>query len=136
MIVRRELDAAPSAVDEVLELVDGLTAGLGETVAFDLRLACEEIFVNIVSYAYPGGTGRASLTWEHDPVARRVTVTFEDSGIPFNPLDQPAPDLGVPIAEREIGGLGIVMARQRVDEMRYERAHGRNVLTLVKECRA
>ncbi|GAB2470606.1 ATP-binding protein [Xylanimonas ulmi] len=132
MITRRQFDASPEAVDDMLSLVDTLTQGLDAKVAFDLRLACEEILVNIVSYAYPNGGGRLTVTWDHDTAAHAVVVRFEDSGIPFNPLDQPSPALDVPMAEREIGGLGIMMALQRADDVRYERREGINVLTLTK----
>ena len=61
-----------------------------------------------------------------------MTLTFLDSGIPFNPLDRTDPDVSLPAEEREIGGLGIFMTRKSMDDVRYEFRDGQNVLTLIK----
>ena len=127
---RREFEAAPRAVGELLEFVDGMTAGLPTSTAHKLRLACEEVAVNVATYAYPDGDGRVAITWEDDADGKRVRVRFEDSGVPFNPLENPAPDLAAPLQERAIGGLGIMMVRRLMDDVQYVYLEGKNVLTL------
>jgi serine/threonine-protein kinase RsbW len=127
---RREFDATLSAMAEVMTFVEEMTKDLPEKAAYDLRLASEEIAVNIASYAYPDGGGRLAISWNYDVDSGTVTAEFEDSGVPFNPLEAQEPDLDVPVGERKIGGLGIMMVRERMHDVRYRRAAGRNVLTV------
>ncbi|HEV3380681.1 MAG TPA: ATP-binding protein [Trebonia sp.] len=130
MIQRKEFYATFEAIAEMMDFVDGMTKDLPEKAIYDLRLASEEIVVNIVNYAYPTGDGRLAIAWNHDPESGTVIAEFEDSGVPFNPLGYPAPTLGVPIENRNIGGLGIMMVRKRMHDVRYRRAAGTNVLTI------
>ena len=128
---RREFEARPEAVGQMLEFVDAMTVGLPTKASHDLRMACEEILVNIASYAYPAGDGQVTVLWDDDR-AGTVQVRFEDAGTPFDPLDTPEPDLDVPIAERAIGGLGIMLVRRLMDDVQYSRAEGKNILTITK----
>jgi serine/threonine-protein kinase RsbW len=130
MIQRNEFDATFEAIAEIMDLVEDMTKGLPEKAMYDLRLASEEIVVNIVTYAYPAAGGPLAITWDNDREKSTVTVEFEDSGIPFNPLEYPAPAVDVPLENREIGGLGIMMVRKRMRDVRYRRAAGTNVLTV------
>jgi len=126
----RTFAANMDAVPEMMGFVSGLCAGLPEQAVFDMTLACEEIFVNIASYAYPDGEGELTLRWSDDAEKRRLTLVFEDSGVPFDPLQKEEPNLSVPFQERKIGGLGIMMVRQRMDCVRYAYRDGKNVLTI------
>lgn len=62
----------------------------------------------------------------------RLTVTLTDNGRPFNPLDTAAPDTTRSVEERPVGGLGIHLGRQLMDEVHCHRRGGRNVVVLVK----
>lgn len=97
-----------------------------------ISVAAEEIYVNIAHYAYAPETGTATLRLELQEEPPAVTLTFLDSGIPFNPLDRTDPDVSLPAEEREIGGLGIFMTRKSMDDLRYEFRDGQNILTLTK----
>jgi anti-sigma regulatory factor (Ser/Thr protein kinase) len=97
-----------------------------------ISVAAEEIYVNIAHYAYAPETGTVTLRLELQEEPPAVTLTFLDSGIPFNPLDRTDPDVSLPAEEREIGGLGIFMTRKSMDDLRYEFRDGQNVLTLTK----
>ena len=97
-----------------------------------LVVAAEEIFVNIARYAYAPGTGEATLRLEITEEPPAATVTFLDSGVPFNPLEKPDPDVTLPAEDREIGGLGIFMTKKVMDEVRYEYRDGKNVLAIKK----
>lgn len=134
MIERREFDATFESIAEMMDFVEGMTKDFSSRAAYDLRLASEEIVVNIVNYAYPAGGGRVAIVWNHDQKSGTVTVEFKDSGIPFNPLEVAEPTLDVPLADRKIGGLGIMMVRKRMHDMRYRRAAGMNVLTIEYQC--
>ena len=61
-----------------------------------------------------------------------AVLTFIDGGVPFDPLTRKAPDVTLSAEEREIGGLGIFLTRKLMDEVRYRREDGRNILTLRK----
>ena len=95
----------------------------------DINVAVEEIFVNIASYAYQPDTGYASISIT---VGNEAVIRIEDTVIPFNPLEQPTPDMDIPLMEREIGGLGIYFARKLMDEVLYKYEDNKNVLTLIK----
>jgi anti-sigma regulatory factor (Ser/Thr protein kinase) len=98
----------------------------------DLDMIVEEIFINIANYAYgpEGGTASIRVTTETDP--KRVSVTLSDSGIPYNPLLKQDPDVTLPAEKRKIGGLGIYMVKQSMDDFTYEYSEGRNVTTITK----
>lgn len=97
-----------------------------------IDLAVEEIFINIANYAYAPGKGKATVRVEvsNDPVA--VTITFVDRGIPYDPLKRDDPDVTLSAEERQIGGLGIFLAKKLMDDVSYEYKDGQNVLTLKK----
>ncbi len=61
----------------------------------------------------------------------RLIVTITDDGVPFNPLSAEAPRLDAPLEEREIGGLGIHLVRNMIDDVTYNRRIGKNVMTLM-----
>jgi anti-sigma regulatory factor (Ser/Thr protein kinase) len=92
----------------------------------------EEIFVNIASYAYAPGEGPAALRVERSDRPPAVTLTFRDRGLPYNPLAREDPDVSSLAEDRQIGGLGVFLTKQFMDELRYEYRDGQNVLTLKK----
>ncbi len=59
-------------------------------------------------------------------------IEIIDWGLPFDPLSKPVPDIKAPAQERTIGGLGIYLIRKVMDEVKYRRDAGRNILTLIK----
>ena len=100
-----------------------------------IKLCVEEIFLNITSYAYQPDTGSARIVIriEGDPVPIRVFVSFMDSGHPFDPLSEGQPDLEAELEDRRVGGLGIFLVRNTVDEISYEYSDGQNILTFAKD---
>jgi anti-sigma regulatory factor (Ser/Thr protein kinase) len=99
-------------------------------VAVALRLACEEIVVNVTSYAYPEGIdGFLDIVIHKND---RITIRFEDGGVHFNPLEQGNPDTELSWKKRRIGGLGIFLLCRRMDDVRYAYENHKNVLTIEK----
>ena len=97
-----------------------------------LAIAAEEIFVNIARYAYAPREGEATIEISvvgEPPVA---VLRFLDRGIAYNPLDKPDPDVTLSAENREVGGLGVFMAKNIVDSIHYAHEEDRNVLTLTK----
>ena len=95
-----------------------------------LRLACEEIVMNVTSYAYPEGTeGYLDVDIQKTD---RIIIRFEDGGVPFNPLDQKKPDTTLSWKKRRIGGLGILLTIRMMDDVHYAYVDDKNVLTIEK----
>ena len=95
-----------------------------------IKLALEEILVNVASYAYPEEKGTMALDLAIS--GNVVTLTISDSGIPFDPRNAQEPDIGLSAEDRDIGGLGVFLVQKLMDDMVYERINGKNVLTITK----
>ena len=117
-------------IDEELEKLD-----CPMKVQMQIDVAVEEIFVNIASYAYIPDIGDATIKMEPVSDSNAVSITFFDSGVPYDPLAKPDPDVTLSAAERQIGGLGIYMVKKSMDDMKYQYQDGQNILTLVKNLR-
>jgi serine/threonine-protein kinase RsbW len=118
-----------SEIPGVLDAVDSFFDAIHQDgpARFDVSLALEELFTNIVRYAYPEGETHSiavTLSVENGVISCKVV----DSGRAFDPLSQPEPDIGAGIDEREIGGLGVHIVRQTMQEVRYDQIDGQNVL--------
>ncbi len=120
------LDTVIAFIDEQLEAAD-----CPMKTQMQIELAVEEIFVNIAHYAYAPETGMAVISV--DISGGRAVITFEDSGIPYDPLAKPDPDTTLAAEDRGVGGLGIFMVKKSMDDVIYEYREGKNILTLVKE---
>lgn len=127
--------AADKELPEVLEFVENELekADCPMKTAMSLTVAIEEIFVNVAHYAYPNGDGTAKLLIEYDREKNEILFRMTDSGIPFNPLAKPDPDITLPAEERKIGGLGIFMMKKTMDEVFYANKNGENILTMIKK---
>jgi anti-sigma regulatory factor (Ser/Thr protein kinase) len=125
-----KIDAETENLEAVLEFIDAGMSGLPEKTRRHVLVAAEEIFVNIAQYAYGPETGKVivRVTSGGD-----VTVEFEDSGVPYDPTQKNDPDITLSAEEREIGGLGIFMAKSIMDSISYRREGNKNILTIKKE---
>ena len=94
-----------------------------------LRLACEEIVMNVTTYAYPDGT-EGYLDVDIEKTADRIIISFKDGGKPFNPLEQKKPDTNLSWMQRRIGGLGIFLVTKKMDDIYYAYVNNQNVLTI------
>lgn len=121
--------AATEFVERELEARNAPAKALSQ-----INIAVDEIFSNIVRYAYPDAPGRgtATLRIESLPDSPGVALTFVDQGIPYNPLEKEDPDVTLSADERGIGGLGIFMVKKTMDEIQYEYMDGQNILRIQK----
>lgn len=126
--------AVPENLDTVLDFINRHLelAGCSLKIITQLNLAVEEIFVNIARYAYTPQTGDACIQYHMILQPRQIQITFTDSGYPYNPLKKKDPDITQNAETREIGGLGIFMAKKLSDDITYNFINGRNILTLKK----
>ena len=104
---------------------------LEPSLAKQLRLAVEEAVVNVMDYAYPKDTeGDVTIKVMSDGHWLRIQII--DSGVAFDPTAKEKTDITLSAEERQIGGLGILLVRELMDTINYERIHGQNILTLTK----
>lgn len=96
-----------------------------------IRLACEELVMNITSYAYPEDV-EGFLEVDVEKTDERIVIRFKDGGMPFNPLEHKKPDTKLPWKLRRIGGLGIFLVKKKMDDVRYAYEDNKNVLTIEK----
>jgi serine/threonine-protein kinase RsbW len=90
-----------------------------------VRLVIEELVVNVMRYGFDDrGAHRIELDVRTEP--RRVVVTVEDDGRPFDPNSAPPPPLKEPRPERRVGGLGIFLVKKLSSELTYVRQNDRN----------
>ena len=120
-------EAVQAFVDEELERLECPMA-----TQIQIDIAVEEVFVNIAHYAYNPEVGKATIRVEviDDPLS--IVMTFMDNGIPYDPLAKEDPDVTLPPEERKIGGLGVYMVKECMDDVKYEYRNGQNILTLRK----
>jgi len=114
-------------------------AGLDKVRAYRLALAVDEIATNAIVHGYHEA-GLAGDILLHITVSdESIEVIIEDAGRPFNPLLHQVPNnLEAQLVDRDVGGLGIFMAQQSVDEFRYEYAGGcnRNIFVMQRSAEA
>ncbi len=122
------LNTVLAFVDKQLE-----QAGCPLKLMTQVDLAVEEIFVNIARYAYHPYVGEARVRCEAGGDPFQIIVGFADRGRPYNPLDRQDPDVTLDAQRRQIGGLGIFMAKKLMDDIQYEYRDGKNILTLRKK---
>ncbi|NGX50879.1 MAG: Serine-protein kinase RsbW [Chlamydiae bacterium] len=107
-------------------------SGLSESEIRRVEIALEEVFVNIISYAYQGESGMVEIGYLLNP-GESIELTIQDRGLPFNPLTKVREvDPLATLEEREEGGLGIVFMKELMDSVEYTRVHETNILHLKK----
>lgn len=95
-------------------------------VANKVQIAVDEIYSNIVYYS---GAKNAKITVTASD--EKLSLLFEDDGIPYDPTTAKEPDISLSAEEREIGGLGIFMVKKMAADIHYENTDGKNMLTVV-----
>ncbi|MFZ1861342.1 MAG: ATP-binding protein [Candidatus Competibacter sp.] len=122
----------PTAIGEAKDAIEAFCArrSLPEGITLRLSLAVDELLANVLNH---GGaeTGavpdiRLRVRLEHD----QLVTELSDSGQPFNPLDAPPPEFDLDLDDKPIGGLGIHLVRQLMDDMQYRREGAYNRVTL------
>ena len=131
---RLVVDAVEDSLDEVQDFVkEKLEAyGCEKKPMFQLKLAIEEIFVNIISYAYNPEIGKAEVFCEVSEEPLSVTIQFMDSGKPFDPLAREEVDLSGTLFREQEGGFGIHIVKTTMDDVDYKYEDGKNILTIKK----
>ena len=120
----REIERLSQAVEEFCA-----EHNIDERICYEVNLALDEAVSNVILYGFPD-SGEHPIVVGLYVEPGFVIATVEDAGVAFNPLDAPAPDLTKPIDERPVGGLGIHLVRNVMDQIEYRRDGDRNLLTM------
>jgi sigma-B regulation protein RsbU (phosphoserine phosphatase) len=123
-----------SQVPRLNEFVDSVAQQmeLDKKLQQQLKLAVEEAVVNVMQYAYPiGTTGDIDVNAQCDGEILKFIIC--DRGKAFDPTQTARADTSLSVEDRPIGGLGILLVRELMDSINYERVNGRNLLTLRKK---
>lgn len=121
-----ELERLAIFVEEVSEEL-----GLDPETTMNLNLALEEVVSNVILYAYPREMGE-KITIMAQTEKQSLIFTITDKGKEFDPTKVEEADVTLSAEEREIGGLGIFIVKNIMNEVTYQRLDGKNILTLKK----
>jgi len=122
-----ELEKVAQFIDEICEEL-----GLGMELQMNLNLVMEEMISNVIFYAYPPGKPEdIELTAECN--GKQLTFVLSDNGVEFDPTAKEDANTDINPAEREIGGMGIFIVKNIMNQVTYQRLEGKNLLTMKKD---
>ena len=131
---RMSVGAQPGAAEEVnkafAEFAEAHAVPPGARRS--VTIALDELLANVLSHGRPG-PDPCSMTVEVELDQERVTVILTDDGTPFDPFERDAPDTTLSVEDRPIGGLGLHLVKQLMDDVSYQRRDSHNVVVLVKQ---
>lgn len=122
-------------VKELPQFIEGFLCenGIDPLFANTINLAVEEALVNSISYAYKEGErGEITLSAKYDSQLAEAVFELSDKGVQFNPVDAPDVDTALSLEKRQIGGLGIFLVKELMDEVSYRYSDRKNILTMKK----
>ena len=120
--------------DRVAEFVEGELEIRDVPMAAQAQIviALDEMYTNVAKYAYGEDPGEVTVRLDFTEQITEVKMTIMDCGIPYDPLKRPDPDVTLEAEARQIGGLGIYMVKQMMDDVSYEYRGGMNILRIRK----
>ena len=127
--IRNKLSEMPKIIDYFEAFAKENDLSRGAIQKFNIVL--DELLNNIISYAFNDDDEHHILV-KFQLKYLRLIITIEDDGIPFNPFRADPPDIELSIAERNLGGLGVHIVKNLVDEYHYIRQSKRNIINLIK----
>lgn len=139
-----KIPAQMKYLDDILNMTETHleTFDCSEKTLYQIQVSIEEVFTNIVSYAYDNEDGlvevqchvtSSTVDTEDQKTESTIWITLSDKGKPYNPLEKPDPDFSIPFEDRGIGGLGIYMVKKFMDYMDYRYVNGCNQFTIGKK---
>lgn len=133
-----KIPASMKYLHKIMSLTENLLteSGCGEDERRLIEISVEEIFTNIASYAYKEGEGMVWLEWDVRDMGKgqkEVEIRFQDEGVPYDPFARRDPDLTLPIEERPVGGLGVYMVKQFMDDASHCYEEGHNITVIRKK---
>lgn len=127
-----KVEELPKVTDFVQEELEKYEFSM--KIILQFNLVVEELFVNVANYAYEGREpGKCKIMIEYNTEKQVVKLYLEDDGIKFNPLEREDPDTNLSVNERGIGGLGIFLVKNNMDNIEYKYEDNKNILILSKK---
>ena len=128
------LNPDPEELGRLVEFIETFCHrhGLPDETSCHLNIALEELILNAMKHGRCNPV-EGAIRLDIELAGDTLNIELSDTGVPFNPLDRPEPDLTGNIAERPIGGLGIHLVRSLMGSIGYQRREGRNYLHLTKQ---
>ena len=122
-----ELERVNKFIEEI-----GEELGLDMELLMNLNLVMEEMVSNIIFYAYPEGK-TADIELAAESHGKELTFVLTDRGKMFDPTAKEDADPDVNPMDRDIGGMGIYIVKNIMNEVTYQRLEGKNLLTMKKD---
>ena len=129
MTIESDSSRIPSISASLEEVMH--THGFSSEDILDTQLAVEEIITNIINHGYKNAGGKIVIYCRIN--VNQAEVRIRDDAPRFDPLSLPEPELDGTIENRKIGGLGIFLVRQVMDEISYRYENGQNILVMIKK---
>lgn len=129
LTIRSDIGEIPGFSIRLEELM--LASGFSPDAILDTQLAVEEAITNIIVHGYRNESGEIRIFWKFEK--GRAEIQIIDTAPAFDPLSIPEPDIEGDMDERRIGGLGVYLIRQLMDEFSYRYEDGKNIFTLIKK---
>lgn len=122
-----QLDTVLGKVEQILEMVSCPMKLINK-----INVCVEELFVNVVNYAYTEDVTNKLCEITLDATEGKLVIRMEDEGVPFDPFSKEDPDITLSAYERPIGGLGIFMVKNIMDNVSYSYEGNRNITIIEK----
>jgi len=130
LVVRNHLRELPKMAEQVSAWCE--ENAVPAAAAFHVNLALDEIVSNVIRYGW-NDAGEHEIHVRLSRTKDEVRIEVEDDAAPFNPLEVPAVNVNLSVEERPVGGLGIHLVRQVMDDLDYRRTEGKNVFIMTKK---
>jgi len=126
----------PNELGEITKVINAFKAwgekgDVPKSVVSSICVVLDELLNNIISYAY-GDEQHKTIELTFERIDAGVVITVIDEGVPFNPFTTPPPDTTTGIEQRDLGGLGIHLVKEMMDEVSYQRRVHQNVVKITK----
>ena len=121
-----ELEHVARFIEEISEEL-----GLDMELQMNLNLVMEEMVSNVIFYAYPEGT-EATIELAAESDGKELTFLLSDQGQEFDPTLKDDVNIDTNPAERALGGMGIFIVKNIMNQVTYQRLEGKNLLTMKK----
>ena len=125
-----EIKSIANAISPIIGLLEDAEADF--VLTNKIEVAIDEILTNISLHAYAPGSGNIDIDYSLEEDRRLFIIIITDEGVAFDPLEKEDPDVSLSEKERPMGGLGIYIVKNVMDEVTYSRVGNKNVLTLKK----
>jgi anti-sigma regulatory factor (Ser/Thr protein kinase) len=126
-----------NSIEQIQSVIDcfesfGKSNSMSMKSIMQLNIALDEFISNTIKYAFEGDESEHEITIDFKLAERTLTTIIKDDGIEFDPFGRNPPDTKLGLEERKVGGLGIHITKELMDDYSYDRKNGVNTILLIK----